>query len=271
MENCDFVDAVRYRLGIVPACMEFMRDQSMLCMCGKWHDPADPAQMMCCKRAGGGSNVHRHNVTRNKLAQLARNAGFSVLLEEVTVKKKSGERLRTDLSILDYQKWKKAQIDVKVTDPTMPSMLDKRLVQGSAAATAAQRKVTESKTKFPNLDAQHDLFLPAIVETYGLMHTDLRKTLRTLAEKQLIQSDPDRSFSPEFQSILLGVVVNGLYQQVSVAATRGVVVSLRRAADKIRIHNERRFKGPVVTNARAEEKIGRALQNACQGFSSFDD
>jgi hypothetical protein len=271
MENCDFVDAVRYRLGIVPVCMEFMRDQSMLCMCGKWHDPADPAQMMCCKRAGGGSNVHRHNVTRNKLAQLARKSGFSVLVEEVTVRKKSGERLRTDVSILDYQKWKKAQIDVKVTDPTMPSMLDKRLVQGSAAATAAQRKVTESKTKFPNLDAQHDLFLPAIVETYGLMHTDLRKTLRTLAEKQLIQSDPDRSFSPEFQSILLGVVVNELYQEVSVAATRGVVVSLRRAADKIRIHNERRFSGPVVTNARAEEKIGRALQNASRGFSSFDD
>ena len=115
---------------------------------------------------------------------------------------------------------------------------------------------------FPNLDAQHDLFLPAIVETYGLMHTDLRKTLRTLAEKQLIQSDPDRSFSPEFQSILLGVVVNELYQEVSVAATRGVVVSLRRAANKIRIHNERRFPGPVVTNARAEEKIGRALQKA---------
>jgi len=153
----------------------------------------------------------------------------------------------------------------------MPSMLDKRLVQGTAAAAAAQKKVTESKTKFPNLDAQHDLFLPAIVETYGLMHTDLRKTLRTLAEKQLIQSDPDRSFSPEFQSILLGVVMNELYQEVSVAATRGVVVSLRRAANKIRIHNERRFAGPVVTNARAEEKIGRALQKASQGFSSYDD
>ena len=67
------------------------------------------------------------------------------------------------------------------------------------------------------------------------------------------------------------MVVNELYQEVSVAATRGVVVSLRRAADKIRIHNERRFSGPVVTNARAEEKIGRALQNASQGFSSFDD
>ena len=144
MENCDFVDAVRYRLGIVPACMDFMRDCSMLCMCGKWHDPADPAQMMCCKRAGGGSNVHRHNVTRDKLAQLARNSGFSVLVEEVTVQEQSGDRLRTDVSILDYAKWKKAQLDVKLTDPTMPSMLDTRLVQGTAAAAAAQRKVTES-------------------------------------------------------------------------------------------------------------------------------
>ena len=105
-------------------------------MCGKWHDPADPAQMMCCKRAGGGSNVHRHNVTRDKLAQLARNSGFSVLVEEVTVQ--SGDRLRTDVSILDYAKWKKAQLDVKLTDPTMPSMLDTRLVQGTAAATALQ-------------------------------------------------------------------------------------------------------------------------------------
>ena len=65
--------------------------------------------------------------------------------------------------------------------------------------------------------------------------------------------------------------MNELYQEVSVAATRGVVVSLRRAANKIRIHNERRFAGPVVTNARAEEKIGRALQKASQGFSSYDD
>ena len=92
------------------------------------------------------------------------------------------------------------------------------------ATETANRKIRESKEKFPDLDPYDDVFVPAIMETYGLMHTDLRKVLRTLAEKRLSKSGMDTSFSTEEQSILLGSVMNSLYQVVSVAAMRGIVV-----------------------------------------------
>ena len=46
MSSADFAHAVRYRLGIVPACMEALLDPSMVCECGKWHNPEHPAEMM---------------------------------------------------------------------------------------------------------------------------------------------------------------------------------------------------------------------------------
>ena len=182
-----------------------------------------------------------------------------MLAEEVTVNEQSGQRLRTDVSILDYGE-KKAQLDFAITDPTRRSV--KRVVQGAAATETANRKVRESKEKFPDLDPYDDLFVPAIMETYGLMHTDLRKVLRTLAEKRLSQSGMDTSFSPEEQSILIGVVMNNLYQEVSVAAMRGIVVSMRWAADKIKAYNARGLGGSVVTGTRAEEMVGAALRQA---------
>ena len=211
MSGADFAHAVRLRLGIVPACMEDLRDQSMVCECGQWHDPAHPAQMMCCPKAGGGCVWFRHNVVRDTVAEEAKAAGYSVLVEEVTVNGQSGQHLRTDVSILDYGR-KKAQLDFAITDPTRRSV--KRVVQGAAATETANRKIRESKEKFPDLDPYDDVFVPAIMETYGLMHTDLRKVLRTLAEKRLSKSGMDTSFSSEEQSILLGSVMNSLYQKV---------------------------------------------------------
>ena len=244
--------------------MEDLRDQSMVCECGQWHDPAHPAQMMCCPKAGGGCVWYRHNVVRDTVAEEAKAAGYSVLVEEVTVNGQSGQHLRTDVSILDYGR-KKAQLDFAITDPTRRSV--KRVVQGAAATETANRKIRESKEKFPDLDPYDDVFVPAIMETYGLMHTDLRKVLRTLAEKRLSKSGMDTSFSTEEQSILLGSVMNSLYQKVSVAAMRGIVVSMRRAADKIKAYNARGLGGSLVSNARAEEMVGAALRQARSGLS----
>ena len=157
--------------------------------------------MMCCPKAGGGCVWFRHNVVRDTVAEEAKAAGYSVLVEEVTVNGQSGQHLRTDVSILDYGR-KKAQLDFAITDPTRRSV--KRVVQGAAATETANRKIRESKEKFPDLDPYDDVFVPAIMETYGLMHTDLRKVLRTLAEKRLSKSGMDTSFSTEEQSILLG-------------------------------------------------------------------
>jgi hypothetical protein len=266
MPSVEFVHAVRLRLGIVPACMEELHDQSLVCECGKWHDPAHPAQMMCCPKAGGGCVWLRHNRLRDKVASLAQEAGLSVRVEEVTVNEQSGQRLRTDVSILDYgRNGKKAHVDFAVTDPTRRSV--KRVVQGAAATETANRKIRESKEKFPDLDPYDDVFVPAVMETYGLMHTDLRKVLRTVAEKRLSKSGMDTSFSPEEQSILLGSVLNSVYQQVSVAAMRGIVVSMRRAADKIKAYNARGLGGSMVTNARAEEMVGAALRQARSGLA----
>jgi hypothetical protein len=264
--SANFVHAVRLRLGIVPACMEDLRDQSMVCECGQWHDPAHPAQMMCCPKAGGGCVWFRHNVVRDTVAKEAKAVGYSVLVEEVTVNGQSGQHLRTDVSILDYGR-KKAHLDFAVTDPTRRSV--KRVVQGAAATETANRKIRESKEKFPDLDPYDDVFVPAIMETYGLMHTDLRKVLRTLAEKRLSKSGMDTSFSTEEQSILLGSVMNSLYQKVSVAAMRGIVVSMRRAADKIKAYNARGLGGSLVSNARAEEMVGAALRQARSGLSEM--
>ena len=117
-----------------------------------------------------------------------------------------------------------------------------------------------------------DIFVPAIFETFGLVHHDLRKNLSHLAESHIYQSVTDTGISCEQKGILKGVIVNEYYQLLSVALMKGIVLNINNAAQRVLQHNGRLKGGGrgSLSTARAQGLIGRAERQANSGLSQLD-
>ena len=61
------------------------------------------------------------------------------------------------------------------------------------------REYAKLKMRGPGASCVHapDIFIPAIIESYGLVHNDLRKVLHSLAESHISQSVSDDGFSDD--------------------------------------------------------------------------
>ena len=242
-----FVSGVRYHLNIMPKCLEPLRDTRLTCACGQWHDPSDPRNILCCRRAGGGTWIRRHDTVKFKFVDIAKSAGHSVSVER-HVNEHGFER--SDVSVNDFApSWSsvhepafrvRAEFDFAITDPTSATNVKRRCTQGIAATKYAEKKVKESVNKGIH---PPDIFIPAIVETYGLFHIELRKALSSIAENHIYQSNSDAGFSDSEWSALKGATLSGYYQLLSVAAVRGVVESMNRAAWRILIRHGKRVDG----------------------------
>ena len=275
LSPAEFIDAVRYRLGVPGLNVSRLADPSLVCACGKHHDPADPGGLNSCARACGPSWIRRHDAIKSKIGALAKGAGLSVSFEE-RVGSGAG-RARTDLTISDFVPlWSddgspsnscKVQIDFAVTDPTGPTNSKLRCVQGAAATKYAALKMGS-----PGAACVHapDIFIPAIIETYGLVHADLRKVLQSLAESQISQSVTDAGLSDQQRDTLKGVVVNSFYQLVSVVAVRGVVRCLDFAARNILArHGRKKDSRALLSSARAQCMIGGRERADASGLTEF--
>ena len=109
------------------------------------------------------------------------------------------------------------------------------------------------------------------METYGLAHIEFRQMLNSIAETHICQSNSDNGFSLKEHSTLKGMIINGYYQLLSVAAVKGVVNCLDRAALRIlHRHGRRSGRGPPLTHARAEALLGSSIRlSSNHGLSEF--
>jgi hypothetical protein len=270
------VDACRYRLNVPLINVSRLADTSILCACGKHHCPSDPDSLNCCSKACGIYRIRRHDAVKFKVGSIAKTAGHAVKYEQRVCP--DGVHYRTDLSIEDYVSANRngtydtsvrvrAHLDFAVTDPTGKTNVSKARIQGiSANKYAARKEKGEGAARIRT----PDVFIPAIMETYGLAHIAFRKLLHSIAETHLIQSASGVGFSDEQYSMLKGIVVNGYYQLISVAAVKGVVNCLDRAAQRILAgHGRKAGRGPPMTHARAECLIGSSIRAASSGLAEF--
>jgi len=258
-----FIDAVRFRLGIRSINAAKIKS-THVCLCNKVHDQNNlMSDIICCPKAGGSSWIRRHDIPKNKFAEIARQSGHSV-----TVESRVGDderRYRTDVTINDFHGSAKAELDFAVTHPLSKGNLQRRCIQGIAAEAYAKKKVKESGLR--SIHAP-DVFIPAIFDTYGLIHPELVKVIHTLAENHINQSATDAGYSVEQRMMLKGVVVNGFMQRLSIAVMKGVVYNIDGAAKAILRNNGRDLqrKGSLTTG-RSEVLLSSALRAQ---FDSLD-
>ena len=273
-----FVTAVHYRLGINPLAVANI-PVNAVCRCGKVHDYSSPKDIINCNQAGGCTWIARHNYPARTFARIAKEAGHTVLMEEKT----GGifNNGKVDVSILDFVKEplknKKgsvqgskvcAHFDFRVTDPTNKSNSAGRSFRGKAADKHA-------KEKYSSAGALHvmapDIFIPAILETYGLVHIDLRKALFCIAENHIYQSVKDNGFSDDDKNILKGIIVNEYYQRLSVSLMKGIAMNIQTSARIVMKNNLGGYsrRAPPLTHARAQAKLGAKERGESSGLAQL--
>ena len=122
--------------------------------------------------------------------------------------------------------------------------------QGMAASAYAAKKIREAGEKDIVLQ-EPDRFLPAIMETAGFMHGDLRAALYDIAIRHVDISVTDTALSKEQRHSLIGITLSGYYQRMSVALMKGVNANIQRAVKLILVHNGRSTTSSSLTNGRA--------------------
>ena len=185
-----------------------------------------------------------------------------------------GKNDRTDVVVYDYRDRDskgdpdgpsfKLQIDVAVTSVDKQSDIKGPVLQGRAANMKAKSKMNSNGAKWIH---EPDRFVPAIMDTYGLMHVDLRTILKSFADNQLDNSGKDFGFSFDVRDVLKGVIINGFYQLISVALVRGVTNNINNAALRILKHNNRAPAKPPIPRSKLEMMYHGAKRR--EG-SSFD-
>lgn len=265
-----FIDSVRLRLGIKPINVEKLRP-SDVCLCGKSHNWNNIGEILCCPKACGPEWNNRHDYVKNKLYLIAKSTGHAVGKEPVVG---IGKNDRTDVVVYDYRDRDskgepdgpsfKLQIDVAVTSVDKQSDIKGPVLQGRAANMKAKSKMNSNGAKWIH---EPDRFVPAIMDTYGLMHVDLRTILKSFADNQLDNSGKDFGFSFDVRDVLKGVIINGFYQLISVALVRGVTNNINNAALRILKHNNRAPAKPPIPRSRLEMMYHGAMRR--EG-SSFD-
>ena len=210
-----------------------------------------------------------------KFASIAKAAGHIVKIEQRVCP--DSRFYRTDVSIINFKHTDskgvsgvpgRVEFDFAVTDPTGPTNLSKALVQGIAANHYTVRKMNGEGAK--NVHAP-DTFLPMVMDSYGLAHGNFRSVLSSIAETHLRPSVLDSGFSSKEFSMLKGIIVNNYYQLISVAAVKGAVNCLNRAAQRVLSRHDARKVRSVspLSHARAQCLIGASLRAASSSLTEF--
>ena len=262
-EPNDFVDAVLIRLGINPSYMRKLLPTDK-CPCGKVHDYSDISEILCCRCAGGTGWTSRHDRPKFAFFRIAKEAGQSVKLEKIVG---PDGRARVDVSIYDlvirdskgdgideYT----AQCDVSVTCEQSKTNLAKASIkQGMAANERAKTKMSSNGAVA--LQAP-DRFIPCILETHGLLHKDFRFVLKAVAGNHTEQSVKDGGYDDWMRGAIIAQVINGYYQQISVALMKGLLINIRKAVNTIlRFNNRDAESSKKLTAGRAENLVGNIL------------
>ena len=93
-----------------------------------------------------------------------------------------------------------------------------------------------------------------------MVHYSFRNVLHSLADNHINQSATDAGYSEENRKIIKGAVVNNYSQLLSVAAMKGIVYNIDRAAKVIIRHNGRDLsRRGSLTTGRAEVLLSSAL------------
>jgi hypothetical protein len=273
IEPLVFVDALCLRIGIPLKCLLSIPLETV-CACGKIHDYTTPSDIISCTRVGSSSWVQRHNRPALKLAEIARKAGHVV-----TVEKRVGvfDKSRVDVTINDYVPMRNdngqpigmcnAHLDFAVTNPTNASNSALQLVRGKSAQAYAVKKMRSPGAL--NVMAP-DVFVPCILETFGLVHYDLRKVLSNLAESHIYLSVRDAGYTAQQLGYLKGAIMNEYQQLMSVSLMKGVVCNIQSAARNICRKADRvQGRGMPITTARAWCMIGAAERSFSSPLAEF--
>ena len=257
LQPVPFVNAVRYRLGIQAIEQEKLRPTDV-CLCGKSHDWSATAELLCCTHISAGIGFgKRHDYPKLTLAQIMREAQLPVRLEKVVGK--GGRNYRVDVTsdafpVIDDENEVigtcHVHFDLAVTCEQSGTNLTRSCLQGMAASSYAAKKIREAGEKDIVLQ-EPDRFLPAIMETAGFMHGDLRAALYDIAIRHVDISVTDTALSKEQRHSLIGITLSGYYQRMSVALMKGVNANIQRAVKLILVHNGRSTTSSSLTNGRA--------------------
>ena len=160
-----------------------------------------------------------------------------------------------------------AQCDVSVTCEQSKTILDKKdIKQGMAANERAKMKMKSNGALA--LQAP-DRFAPCISETHGLIHKDFRYILKQVAGNYTEQSVKDGGYEDWMRGAIIAQVINGYYQQISVALMKGLLVNIRKAVNTIlRFNNRDVVQSKKLTAGRAENYVGNILYSENLVFDS---
>ena len=100
--------------------------------------------------------------------------------------------------------------DLAVTCEQSGTNLTRSCLQGMAASAYAAKKIREAGEKDIVLQ-EPDRFLPAIMETAGFMHGDLRAALYDIAIRHVDISVTDTALSKEQRHSLIGITLSGYF------------------------------------------------------------
>ena len=128
--------------------------------CGFWNDVHGNHAVWC---SGGSHTNIRHNTVRDIVAKAAKEAGFTVLIEQKAPRLK-GKQAPGDLTILNWRGGRKCHVDIMIMNPlckTYVATLEKDGVGAVATLVGELRKETKYRAM------REDDFIPFIVETSG--------------------------------------------------------------------------------------------------------
>ena len=238
------------------------------------HNYATASEILSCSHVGGPSWIQRHNRPALKCAEIARKAGLVTVVE-----KRVGftDRSRVDVTLMDYVEHrdvenhpvtqKTAHLDFAVTNPTGPSNRSRRLMRGASAKAYAKKKMHSPGA---NQVMAPDVFIPCIMETFGLIHSNLQTVLSNIAESHIYLSAKDAGYSVQQQALLKGAIINNYYELMSVALMKGVVHNIHNAVRVLlRKTDVRRGRGPPLTTARGWGIIATAEKTASSNLVEF--
>ena len=273
LKPLDFTDSVRYCLGI-PTTSLLAIPCGTKCACNKVHDYTTPSDILSCNRSGASFWKRRHDGVARAFNKICKEALFSTKLELRTGEDTAA---RVDVTVFDFPgdertkegkvcEWNTVHFDVAVTDPTNASNSKHALRRASAADAKAQKKLSSPGAKEVQ---EPDKFVPAIVETYGLVHISLRKALNSIADCHIENAVKDSGLSAMQQGFLKGSMMVRYYQLISVALMKGVVENIRDAARHVHRCGRTRRKSPPLTTARAQGIIGAIQRFDSSGLAEF--
>ena len=135
-----------------------------------------------------GDLTRRHNAIRDTIFRMASQAALSPHLEKPYILPGIKQKL-ADLYIPNWSRGEPLAMDITVVSPTQVHLLDYHHPQSEQLCAAHWREEQKRKKYEQSLDAEHILFVPLAVESFGGWGTASIPIFRTLARMVANRSD----------------------------------------------------------------------------------